>query len=339
LTPGITVLVPHWNRRELLDRLLVRLYHQTAPIRQVLVVDNGSDDGSIELAHSRHACVIALGRNVGFSGAVNRGLRETTTEHVAIVNNDVEPEPDWLERLAAALDSPRVWFAVGKLLDAANTRSLDGTFDELSRGACAWRAGQRRPDGPLWNRGRRIRFASFTAAVFRTELFHRVGLLDETFESYLEDVDFCLRCAVRGYSGLYVPEAVARHIGSATLGRWHPETVRRISRNQVLLIAKHYPGRCLVRWAWAIVVGQLLWGGLALRHRRALPFLSGKVEGARLFLRVRRQARRNAEKIRADRHNEFSRIVEQSESEIYRLQRRTAFDLYWRLYFALTSLQ
>ncbi|MGA2434573.1 MAG: glycosyltransferase family 2 protein [Bryobacteraceae bacterium] len=328
---GVTVIVPNWNRRDLVERLIDRLRDQTLPPERILVVDNGSTDGSAEAVKAKGAEVIALERNIGFAGAVNLGIRETRTEWIAIVNNDVEPAADWLERLMKAAGQSSVWFATGKLVNAARPESLDGTYDVVCRGACAWRAGHGRPDGPLWNTPRRIRIAPFTAALFRAELFQRAGLLDERFESYIEDVDFGLRSAASGYGGVYSPDAVASHAGSSTLGAWHPETVRRMARNQVLLIAKHYPLRYFFRYGWQIAVAQVLWGALALRHGCGLPFLMGKWEGIKLFRTVRREAR-------GARHKGLSKILTEGESEIFRIQRRTGFDLYWRLYFAFTSL-
>jgi hypothetical protein len=330
---GVTVIVPNWNRRDLVELLLRRLRAQTHPIAEVIVVDNGSRDGSVQAAENAGARVIQMGRNAGFSGAVNRGIQETRTDLIAILNNDVDPAADWLERLTRAMREPSVWFATGKLRSAGRPESLDGTFDTFSRGACAWRAGHGRQDGPLWNRPRRIRFAPFTATLFRTALFHKVGGLDERFTSYLEDMDFCLRCAEHGCFGLYAPSAVATHEGSATLGTWHKHIVRLIARNQVLLVAKHYPARDLLRYGWPMLVGQALWGALAITHGRPLSFLRGKIEGLLMFWPIRREVARNG-----GWPKDLSTIIEQSESEIYHLQRKSGFDLYWRLYFALTSL-
>ncbi len=327
--PDVTVVIPNWNRRDLVERVVRQLHAQSYPAAEILVVDNGSQDGSAEAARQAGARVVEMGRNAGFSAAVNRGIAETATELVAVVNNDVEPAATWLERLVGALGEPQVWFAAGKLVSAAEPGVLDGAYDELSRGGCAWRAGNGRADGSLWNGPARIRFAPFTAAVFRRELFDNVGPLDERFESYLEDVDFCLRAAQLGYFGKYVPAAVAVHQGSATLGRWHGDVVRRIARNQVLLVAKHYARRDLLRYGWPILVGQTLWGGVALRHGRLLPFLRGKLEGLAQFGSLRREAA-------ADGGARLSEILKESEAEILRLQRSGGFDLYWRFYFALT---
>lgn len=325
--PRVTAVVPNWNQRGLLERLLRCLERQTRPPEEVLVVDNGSEDDSVKLAGQLGARVVPMGLNAGFSRAVNRGISESRGDWVAVLNNDVELEPDWLERLMDTATSSGAWFATGKTFRAGSTQIIDATFDAVCRGGCAWRCGEERLDGPAWASPRTIRFAPFTAALFRAELFARVGLLDEEFESYLEDVDFGLRCAAGGYEGRYVPEAVAYHRGSATLGRWHPDTVRRIARNQVLLVAKHYPRHWLWRLGWPVLVGQLLWGLVALRHGAGWSYLRGKIEGVRLFGKLRR---------RGERSGRVSAILRESESQLRQLQQLSGFDWYWRLYFALT---
>ena len=151
---------------------------------------------------------------------------------------------------------------------------------------------------------------------------------------HLEDVEFGLRCALAGYRGIYVPEAVALHAGSATLGVWHPDTVRQIARNQTLLVAKHYPGGALLRWAWPILAAQLLWGLVALRRGRFRAWLRGKWAALQMWSGLRREATWSSTHSRR-----LRRILRASEAEIYRLQRQTGFDPYWRAYFALTWLR
>ena len=168
-----------------------------------------------------------------------------------------------------------------------------------------------------------------TAAVFRSRLFEEVGLLDESFESYLEDVDFGLRCAFKGgagkgRAGAYVPDAVCRHIGSATVGEWNKDTVRRIARNQVLLAKKHFRGMAI----WRIVAGQLLWGLVACRHGRGFAYLHGKLQG--LFSRPEGKGQLAAPLATV------TSVLEQSERHIFELQREIGFDRYWRAYFWLS---
>jgi GT2 family glycosyltransferase len=326
---SVTAIVPNWNRRELLATVLADLARQTRPFKEILVVDNGSSDGSAEVAATAGARVIQMGANAGFSRAVNCGIQAALSPWVAIVNNDVELAADWLERLQEAALKEQAWFAAGKVLKAASREAIDGTYDEICRGACGWRGGHGRPDGPAWGQTRPIRFASFTAALFRAELFGKDGLLDERFESYLEDVDFGLRCAREGCRGVYDPSAVACHAGSATLGEWHPETVRRISRNQLWLVAKHFPKRWALRYGWPVFVAQALWGLVALRNGAGWAFVQGKSEALRHFRAVRAAAGGQG-------WSGIETVLEESEKELLRLQKQTGFDLYWRLYFALT---
>ncbi|HEX4594303.1 MAG TPA: glycosyltransferase family 2 protein [Bryobacteraceae bacterium] len=321
----VTVVIPNWNGSALLGNLLGALRIQTYAIDRTIVVDNGSNDDSLAVARNFGAETIDLGKNTGFSHAVNCGIRSAGSGWIAIVNNDVAPEPDWLANLIARAELTNAWFATGKMLDASRRDRIDGSFDAICRGACAWRCGAGRPDSPLWNQPREICFAPFTAAVVRWELFQEVGLLDENFETYLEDIDFGIRCAIAGRKGVYVPDAVAYHQGSATLGRWHPDSVRKIARNQLLLIAKHYPRRWVLRYGWPVFVAQGLWGFVALRHGAAVAYLQGKSEGIRRFRSTRGKSPAN-----------LPAIVERSEQEIRDLQRLTGFDLYWKLYFALT---
>ena len=324
--PRVTAIVPHWNRRGLLETLLGSIHSQTRGFDEVVVVDNGSTDGSAELAERAGARVLRMGRNAGFAAAVNRGIEASSPQRadwVAILNNDVTLAPDWLEKLMTAGPG---WFATGKLLRTAHPTTLDGTFDEISRGACACRCGAAQPDAPVWNQTRPIRFAPMTAALFRRVLFDEIGLLDETFGSYLEDVDFGLRCALAGRAGLYVPAATAHHRGSSTLGEWNSDTVRYIARNQVLLAAKYFRGQPL----WPIVAGQLLWGCLALRHARGWAYLRGKLSGLGAARAVRKQHPPDPLETRR-----LRTILEASEKEILEHERQAGSDWYWRAYFWL----
>ena len=155
-----------------------------------------------------------------------------------------------------------------------------------------------------------------------------MGLLEESFESYLEDVDFGLRCAAQGLAGQYVPEALAWHRGSATLGRWHPETVRRMARNQLLLLARHYPRRLLVRWSWPIFVAQFLWGAVAFRHGAGFG-VAARRSGRGFGVSSPRAARPSTQKY-------WIACCSTNERLIRSVQVSTGFDLYWRLYFLLT---
>jgi GT2 family glycosyltransferase len=312
---NISAIVPVFNGRDLLARLLATLEAQTLRPAEILVIDNGSTDGAPDLARAHGARVVAMGSNTGFARAVNRGIREASHPLLAILNSDVELAPDYLAILAAA-QAP---FATGKILSPSGR--IDGTFDLTTRGAVTWRAGAGHPDGPPFDEPRDISSPPWTAVLYRAELFHELGALEESFESYLEDVDFGLRCAARGISGRYLPAARAIHQGSATLGRWHPDTVRRMARNQLLLARRHFS----LRHLWPIVAGQCLWGVLAARHGHPIAWVHGKIQGMYALLSP------------LEEHPAIApQLLELSLRSSERFIRANSTNSYWRMYFMLT---
>jgi len=132
----ITAVIPNWNRAALLETALDSLRRQTRPAEEIIVVDNGSTDNSVQVAHAAGARVIEMHANAGFARAVNTGIQAATGDFIAIVNNDVHLEPAWLQTLWASLAPSEYGFATGKLLDASREGVIDGTWDE-SAGAAA----------------------------------------------------------------------------------------------------------------------------------------------------------------------------------------------------------
>ena len=326
----VTFIIPTWNRGDLLAAALASVERQQPAPHQVLVVDNGSTDGSGDIARRAGAEVLRLDRNRGFSFAVNRGVEAARGEAVALVNNDVDLEPDWGRRLSDALDQTTAWFAIGKLLDFARRDTVDGAGDALCRGGTAWRLGHGRADSPAFNQPRRTFFSSATAVMARRELFSRAGKLDEVFFTYLEDVDLGLRAALLGLDGVYVPEAVAYHRGSATLGPGSAQTVEWMTRNQILLLAKFYPAGLLWRFWRPILAAQTLWGGAAILRGHPVAWARGLASG----LAGGPALRRSAAAWRAN-GNRLAEVLLRSEAELVSFQRSTGWDRYWRWYFCL----
>ena len=326
MTAPVSIVIPVHNGRSLLEKLLESIARQTAAPLEVIVVDNGSSDGAPDSARSAGARVIAMGRNTGFAAAVNRGIREAQGEGIALINCDVELDTRWLEVLWDATCAGDAHFGTGTILQADSQNILDGAFDLVCRGGSAWRAGAGQPASVLPD-ALPIQFCSATAALYRADLFRAVGLFEEAFESYLEDVDFGLRCAAAGFRGGYFPEAVCWHHGSATFGRWSPRVVRLIARNQVFLIARHYPRQLMLRWLWPILTAQALWGALALRHGCGFAWLGGKAEGVW----------RAGAVAKAPPVPELEAILIESERQIQALQSGNGFDWYWKYYFRLAG--
>jgi hypothetical protein len=128
---SLTAIVPVWNQRALLERLLTSLEEQTAPAAELIVVDNGSEDGAPGAARDRGARVLPMGRNAGFAAAVNRGIQECRTDWIAVLNSDVRLAPDYFVRLLEAAQRTGAWFVSGKIL-VEDGSCIDGTFDGVA---------------------------------------------------------------------------------------------------------------------------------------------------------------------------------------------------------------
>lgn len=322
--PTISVIIPTWNRADLVHKVLINLQRQTAAPTEILVVDNGSTDETREVVQKSQAGLIALPRNSGFAAAVNEGVRNAKSEWFFILNNDVELHEDWI---ACALDAAERWgaeFVTGKLLQAHAPGRIDGTWDLVSRAGCAWRCGWNAPDGPRWSAPRRIRITSLTSAMFRRSVFEKVGLLDTTYESYYEDIDFGIRCALAGVEGVYEPRARATHLGSATL-HGSDRVTYFVARNQVLLARKFQLAKAN---PWRVFIGQIVALLPSIRRGHLLAALRGKADGWNLAKSLRQPD------VNAD---ELDAILKNQERELYQEQKERGFDISWRLYFSLTG--
>ncbi len=284
-----SVVVPNFNGRRWLPGCLDSLAAQTLAPAEVVVVDNGSSDGSAALASGRPGVrVVELGRNLGFAAAANRGIGTVETESVALVNTDVVLAADWLERMEAALGSaPDVGAVACKMVDLEDPSVLYDAGDVLRRdGVCEQRGRFERDDGSFDEPGE-VFAASAGAALYRRGAVLDVGGFDERFFLYLEDVDLGLRLRLAGWRCRYEP-AVARHAGEGSAPAGGPTAWTWVERNTLLLAAKAFP----LRWAPQVLYRQAGWAWHALRERRLRAHLSGAARALPLLPAVVRERRR-----------------------------------------------
>ena len=286
IQPRLTVAMANYNGRELLEPALESLARQTLRPARTIVIDDASTDDSVAYLreHWPQVEVIVLPRNGGATAALNAGLRAAAdSELVGLFNNDVELEPDCLERLVAALDEhPDAGSATPKLLDFARRDVLDGAGDMLFWRGGATRRGHGEPDRGQYDAEQEVFGACGGAAVYRGAALAAVGGFDEAYFTYYDDVDWAFRAQLAGLRCRYVPGAVVYHRGSATLGRGITDfNGYHLWRNPIWLVAKCYPAGALLRHAPALLRGQAgnLW--TAIR--------SGKV---RVWARAMRDAAR-----------------------------------------------
>jgi GT2 family glycosyltransferase len=278
----VTVVVPAWNGERWLPGLFASLAAQTQPPAEVIVVDNGSSDGTLAwlAREAPQARVLAQGRNTGFAVAANRGLLAARTELVALVNTDVVLAADWIELMATRLAAePRFASAACKMVRLGDERTLDDCGDVLRRdGVCEQRGHGRRDDG-RWDAPGEVFGACGGAALYRRSAVREAGAFDERFFSYLEDVDLALRLQLAGWRCAYEPRAVARHAGGGSSDALSKPVAYWTARNTVLLIGKHWPAR----WLPYVAYRQLSWLDEAARRGTLATHLRGLLAGLRLL--------------------------------------------------------
>jgi len=283
LMTSLSVIIPPWNGLRHLPACLEALLPQLPADGEVLLVDNGSTDGTAAWVRAAHPGVrlLELGRNTGFAGGVSAGLRAADGELLLLLNNDAFVEPCCLEALLGALAARPDVGAVGAVLTFANRPDL-----VASAGVCLRRDGVAhdlwpgRPVAELPAEPVDIVGPSGAAALYRRALLEDVGLFEPAFFAYLEDVDLALRARLRGWRSLLVPAARARHVYSATGGQGSPFKQRLLARNRVYVLARCLPGALLRRWLPAILAYDLLAVGYGLLWRQPAVW-RGRLEGLR----------------------------------------------------------
>jgi GT2 family glycosyltransferase len=288
----ISVVIPNWNGRSWLPRCLGALAAQERAPDEVIVVDNGSTDGSLAYLRDAHPGVPVLGLddNMGFAHAANVGLRAAAGDLVALVNTDAELAPDWLARMAAALERhSEAASAACKMLSLHDARVVDDAGDVLRRDGVCEQRGRFGPDDGRWDEPGEVFGACAGAALYRRDAILAAGGFDERYFAYLEDVDLALRLRLAGWTCRYEP-VVALHAAQSSSDAMPGGAPFLATRNTLVLVAKFWP----VRWLGYVGYRQLGWAWHALRERRLrahLRALAAAVPMLPAALRARRAAR------------------------------------------------
>ncbi len=339
----VVIAIPALHRPDLTTRCIDFIQKQTLPTDEweIVVVENEARAGEIlpdPLPHNTRR--IELPVNEGTTGSIDRAVAATQSRYVLLLNNDVELEPDYIEKLAGALDAdPKLGFATGKLLRATQRTHLDGAGDAMLMAGAGFRLGHLDRDDGQFDRAMPVLAGCGAAVLYRREAFVASGGLDAEFFAYLDDLDLALRVQLLGYSGVYLPSAVAYHIGSATLGEpLHPHVIEFITRNQICLLTKDYPRPVFVRLLPRIAAYQFLWMMFAIRNGGAVSYL----RGLHAAIRGRGSMRRKSRELMARRwigDGDFLDRLRASERQVWEWQRSRApgqrsslLNVYFRLF-------
>lgn len=290
------MVIPNFDGVRWLPGVLDSIRAQTVAPEEVVVVDDGSSDGSLALLASAYpeVRVIALGSNGGFARTANAGIAAVSAEGVALLNSDVVLDPQWLERARAALSgAPGAAAVATKMVDLDDPTVLYDAGDVLRRdGACEQR-GRFELDVGAYDEPGEVFSACAGAALYRREALTAIGGFEERFGTYLEDVDLGLRLQLAGWACLWEPRAIVGHAGGGSSAGMRHGPGAWVERNTLLLVARTFP----VRWLPLVGYRQLGWAWHAARAGRLRDHLAGVAMALPLlpaFLRERRAVRRSA---------------------------------------------
>ncbi len=238
----VSVIIPNYNGEHFLKECLEALKRQTFDDMEVILVDNASTDDSIKLAKElyREIRVIELHDNTGFAYAVNRGIEAAKGEYVLLLNNDTIVFPNFVKNQYKMIKGkPDVFSCSALMIQNRNHELVDDAGDELS--VLGWGFAPDR-DKPVSGCGipHEVFSSCAGAAIYRKSVFDEIGLFDESFFAYLEDMDVGYRARLAGYRNLYNPYAKVYHLGSASSGSRHNAfKVELSARNSMYMMKKN----------------------------------------------------------------------------------------------------
>ena len=240
----VSVVIPNFNGIAFLDSVLASLEGQTLSNFEVILVDNGSTDGSCSFVTANYPWVhlIELSENFGFCGAVNAGIRAAKAPYVLLLNNDTEVKEDFVEEMLAAIRRHKNAFSCGARMVQYHDRDR---LDDVGNYYCAlgWSfARGRGKDIHAYETEDKIFSACAGAAIYRKKIIEKIGYFDEEHFAYLEDTDIGYRARIYGCENWCAPKAIVYHVGSGTSGsRYNQFKTRYSSRNNIYLIYKNMP--------------------------------------------------------------------------------------------------
>lgn len=243
----VSIIIVSWNAEEWIESCIKSVLLQTVKPLEIIVVDNASVDGSVQMIRGKfkNVKVIEAGANLGFAAANNLAVKKMSSQSswVVLLNPDAFPEPTWLEMLlAAAGANPEYVFFGSRLMSDDIKSQIDGIGDRYHYSGLVWRARNGMPLVSSDKHKKEIFSPCAAAAMYRTDIFIHAGGFDEDFFCYVEDVDLGFRLRLIGHRCLYVPDSVVYHKGSASTGVGSDFSIYYGHRNIVWTYVKNMPG-------------------------------------------------------------------------------------------------
>lgn len=292
-TKKVSIIIPNYNGEKILKECLDSVLDQTYKNMEIIVVDDASIDQSIEILNRyKEVKLVVNEHNSGFAASVNKGILTSKGEYVLLLNNDVVVENDFVEEMVRAIEAKEKVFSVSAKMIRYNERDLlDDTGDFYHIFGWAFKRGDGKPVNNK-NRSTKIFSTCGGAGLYDRAVLNEIGLLDEQFFAYLEDVDLSYRAQIYGYKNWYAPKAICYHIGSATTAegnKYSPFKVKISARNNIYLIYKNMPVIQLILNSPFLVLGVGIKGALFAKRGFGKAYKDGLKEGIRSLNNVKKQ--------------------------------------------------
>jgi len=325
----VSIIIVNWNGKRLLSECLNGVKEQTHKSFCTILVDNGSNDGSVDFVkhHYPDVKVIELRENLGFSKANNIALRGVETQYVALLNNDAVPDRRWLEMLIDSLEAfPNAGFAASKMLLYENPERIDRAGDAYTIAGVGLLRGRGETSG-CYRQKEWIFGACAGAALYRCGMLQDIGLFDEDFFLVHEDVDLSFRAQLRGYKCLYVPEAVVYHKASKSIVHDSSASVYYGHRNLEWAYIQNMPGWLIVKTIIPHIIYDMGAFFYFTTSGNVLPFVKAKYHAAKGLKRALEKRRRIQDSRKVG--DDYIWSLLQKESFLPRLTRRVKGETEW----------
>jgi len=245
MDPKVSVLVLNYNGKRFLKECLSSVFDQSYRNFEVILIDNNSTDGSLEYAKKEFSQtkIISLNENYGFSKGNNIGILNSRGKYIAIINNDTKLHKKWLEELIRIIEKDEkmgiVCPKILKMQSLSENKSIIECCGRLFKWYGPILKGFNEIDHGQYNQIREVDCVSGAGALYRKEMFDEIGLFDEDFFMYYEDVDLCVRAKKKNWKIIYAPNAVMYHFHGGSAGRFSYFAVYYCIRNELLSTIKN----------------------------------------------------------------------------------------------------
>lgn len=282
-----TIVIPNYNGIKYIEACLESLFVGTTAQVQVIMVDNASTDGSLELVKEKfpQVMVIENEENTGFDKAVNQGILASKTPYVILLNNDTRVELSFVHELEKVMEQDKSLFsASAKMIALHDKEKLDDAGDYYC--ALGWAFARGKGKSPsLYDKECDIFASCAGAAIYRREYLNEIGLFDENHFAYLEDIDIGYRAQIYGYRNVYAPKAVVYHAGSATSGsRYNTFKTKLAAQNSIYLVYKNMPFLQMLLNIPFLLVGFLVKALFFLKKGMGKDYVAGLLNGVKLSM-------------------------------------------------------